>query len=332
MALDPATADYLRRRAADGAPPLRELSPARARELDAQLREVYGAGPDVHEVTDHVLAVDDGQIRLRTLVPSAHPRGVLVYYHGGGWVLGEIEDFDAVGRLLARRTGCTVVLVEYRLAPEHPFPTAVEDAWTALQWVASHLNVPGTTPAPLMVAGDSAGGNLAAVVAHRATRAQAPRLSAQILIYPVTDCDLDTGSYTDPDNQLLLDRATMAWFWARYLPDPCARLDPEASPARAADLAGLPPTIVLTAEYDVLRDEAERYAALLEQAGVPVAVHRFAGQAHGFFTMIDLLPVSREAHELVAGEIDRLLGASVHSARWMPDRPSHPQTLRGVVE
>ncbi len=158
-----------------------------------------------------------------------------------------------------------------------------------------------------MVAGDSAGGNLAAVVAQRARDENGPAIALQVLVYPATDSDLDNGSYRDPDNQLLLTRDAMVWFWDHYAPDPASRANPDASPLRAADLSGLPPALVLTAEYDVLRDEGEAYAERLRQAGVPVEFRRFEGQMHVFFTLVNVLPASAEALDLVAAAVGRSL-------------------------
>ena len=192
----------------------------------------------------------------------------------------------------------------YRLAPEYRFPTAVEDSWAALQWIAGHLTEIAGEPVPLIVAGDSAGGNLAAVVAQRALDRGGPAVELQVLIYPVTDWDLDTTSYLDPANQPLLSRDPMSWYWDHYAPDHEARAHPDASPLRGTRLAGLAPAVILTAEHDLLRDEGELYATLLLRAGVPVRHRRFAGQMHGFFTMIGLLPGACDGLDFVAAAID----------------------------
>ena len=238
-----------------------------------------------------------------------------MYYHGGGWVIGGLDDFDKLGRLLAQRTGCTVLLVDYRLAPEYRFPVAVDDAWAALRWADEHrAELTGTgvtgTGVPLIVAGDSAGGNLSAVMTQRARAAGGPDIALQVLVYPVTDCDMETTTYRDPGNQLMLTSDSMTWFWDHYAPDPAARLHPDASPLRAASLADLPPAVVLTAEHDVLRDEGELYATRLLKAGVPVRHQRFAGQMHGFFTMVDLLPGAGEALGYVTAAINEHLAGA----------------------
>jgi acetyl esterase len=200
-----------------------------------------------------------------------------------------------------------VVNVDYRLAPEHRYPVAADDAWTALQWVSEHMTEIAGTAVPLVVMGDSAGGNLSAVVAQRARAAGGPEIASQVLIYPVTDADLDNDCYTDPENQLLLTRESMVWFWDHYAPDPASRLNPDASPNRAADLTGLAPAIVLTAEHDPLRAEGEAYAERLRDAGVPVELRRFPGQMHGFFTMVGLLPGSAAGIAYVTEQLDRAL-------------------------
>ncbi|HVT68582.1 MAG TPA: alpha/beta hydrolase, partial [Trebonia sp.] len=251
-------------------------------------------------------------------------------------VLGGLDDAEPVGRTLAQRTGCVVVMVDYRLAPEYRFPTAVDDSWAALEWVAARIpeltggtgpeqavpageavpaeetvlaeqTVPAEETVPLIVAGDSAGGNLAAVMALRARAEGGPTLAAQVLVYPVTDCDLDTTSYRDPENALLLPRESMIWFWDHYAPDPAARTHPDASPLRAPDLSGLPPAVVVTAEHDVLRDEGELYAARLLKAGVPVRQRRFDGQMHGFFANVDVLPGAAACLDYLTAAIEEHL-------------------------
>ena len=314
MALDQATAALLEDLATRGIKPLQELAPAEARGRTAAIRGEVPPGPDMLSVRDTRVRASGGFVPIRVLSPMARPRGVIVYYHGGGWVIGSLADFDKLGRLLAQRTGCTVVLVDYRLAPEYRFPTAVDDSWAALLWADEHraeLAGPASpNPGPLIVAGDSAGGNLSAVMAMRARAAGGPEISLQVLVYPVTDCDLETTSYRDPANQLLMSRESMVWCWDHYAPDPESRLHPDAAPLRSANFAGLPPAVILTAEHDVLRDEGELYATRLLKAGVPVRHQRFAGQMHGFFTMTDLLPGAGEALDYVAAAIEEHLASA----------------------
>jgi acetyl esterase len=207
-------------------------------------------------------------------------------------------------------TGAAVVLVDYRLAPEHRFPAAAQDAWTALQWVDGQAERIAGSRVPLIVAGDSAGGNLAAIVAQRAGREGGPSISLQVLVYPVTDADVDNASYRDPANQLMLTRESMIWFWDHYAPDKASRADPDASPLQADDLSGQPPAVVLTAEHDVLRDEGEAYAEKLRAAGVPVAHRRFPGQMHGFFTFVNVLPGADAGLAYVTEQIDKHLSGA----------------------
>jgi acetyl esterase len=319
MALDQATAALLEQMAASGLKPLHEQTPNEARDRMAAMRGEQAPGPDMASVRDTRIRASGGFVPVRVLTPVARPRGVIVYYHGGGWVIGGLSDFDKLGRLFAQRTGCTVILVDYRLAPEYRFPTAVDDSWAALRWADAHraeLASPGlaNTDVPLIVAGDSAGGNLSAIMTQRARAAGGPAIALQVLVYPVTDCDLESTSYRDPANQLMLSRESMVWFWNHYAPDPEARLHPDAAPLRNADLLRLPSAVVVTAEHDVLRDEGELYATRLMKAGVPVRHRRFAGQMHGFFTMVDQLPGADEALNYVTAAIEEHLASEPASA------------------
>ena len=310
MALDSATARFLEQLAEGDGKPLHESTPEEARALGSMLAELAGPGPEMESVEERRIEGPEGEATLRILVPIKNPRGVLVYYHGGGWVIGSIDQYDTVARKLAERTSCTVVLVEYRLAPEHRYPTAVDDSYAALEWVGKHLSGLAGREAPLMVAGDSAGGNLAAVMAIRARDRGGPPIALQVLIYPATDADFDRPSYTDPANELLLTRQGMVWFWDHYLPDASRRAEPDASPLRADNLAGLPPAVIITAEHDVLRDEGEAYAARLREAGVAVDLQRYVGQMHGFFTLL-MLPRS----ELGFQQVVKAVKACIVKAR-----------------
>jgi cation diffusion facilitator CzcD-associated flavoprotein CzcO/acetyl esterase/lipase len=305
--LDEPSASFIAELAANGLPAIHEQTPEQARQAGQALTELYGRGPDMARAEDLEIEADDGgRIALRMLVPNEQPRGVIVYYHAGGWVLGGRDQFDTLGRRLAKRSGCAVVLVDYRLAPEHRYPTAAADAFTALRWAAAHVDHLAGSEVPIIVAGDSAGGTLAAVVSQRA-RAGGPEIALQVLVYPVTDCDLERGSYLEPDNQLIVSRDTMVWFWDHYAPDPSIRSRPDASPLRAETLADLPPAVILTAEHDVLRDEGEAYAQRLADDGVPVRHRRFDGQMHGFFMLVNVLPAADAAIDFVAEAIDREL-------------------------
>ncbi|MGD9935040.1 MAG: alpha/beta hydrolase [Dehalococcoidia bacterium] len=288
MTLDNATMMLLQQMAAAGGKPLHESTPEEARALGAAMAQLAGPPPVTVRAEDHSVPVVDGAVPVRVLLPQQPARGIIVYYHGGGWVIGSINDYDTLARKLAERTSCAVVNVEYRLAPEHRYPAAVDDSYAALEWAAANTKQIAGKSVPLFVAGDSAGGNLAAVMALRARDRSGPAIALQVLIYPVADADFNRPSYTDPENQLLLTREAMVWFWDHYVPDTARRLESDASPLRAPSLAGLPPAVILTAEHDVLRDEGEAYAERLKSAGVSVDCKRYEGQTHGFFSMIPL--------------------------------------------
>jgi len=292
--------------AESGAPPLYEMSIEDARSVPGVISELIGPGPDVADVRDISIPTPDGGIGARVYVPADDPPGTIVYYHGGGWVIGSLDDWDAVCRALAVGSGCRVVSVDYRLAPEHRYPAAVADAYAALTWVAANL----AGGRPLVVAGDSAGGNLAAVAALRARDEQGPAIALQLLVYPVVDHDLTGSSYQEFSNTgLILNLEEMAWFWDTYAPDVAARADPTASPLRAPDLSGLPPAYVVIAGYDPLRDEGLAYAARLEAAGVPVTVVRYDDQLHAFFTMVNLLESADQAVTAAAAAVRSAIGA-----------------------
>jgi acetyl esterase len=298
-----------------GGKPLHEGTPEEARALGKAIAALAGPAPAMASVEDHQVAVAGGTIPVRVLVPPQGARGVIVYLHGGGWVIGSIDEYDTMARKLAERTSCAVVLVDYRLAPEHRYPVAVDDCYAALEWTAARLTeITGRDHVPLIVAGDSAGGNLAAVMALRARDTNGPKIALQVLIYPVTDAEVDRSSYVDPENQLLLTRDAMVWFWDHYAPEADRRAEPDASPLRAASLAGLPPAVVLTAEHDVLRDEGEAYAERLKEAGVAVDFKRHAGQMHGFFVLF-ALPGSERGFQQV---VKAIRACTVRFARREP--------------
>ena len=305
MALDPQTTMFIQTMAEGADPdakPLHEMTPEEARGFGGAMAEMAGPAPPMARVADHTIEQDGGSFNLRVLVPNETPPGVIVYYHGGGWVIGSIDETDTMARKLAERTSCAVVNVDYRLAPEHRYPTAADDCYAALEWTAENLQHIAGREVPLFVAGDSAGGNLSAVVARRSRDRGGPEIALQVLIYPVTDADFERPSYNDPANELLLTKEAMVWFWDHYVPEVGRRTEPDASPLRAEDLSGLPPAVVLTAEHDVLRDEGEEYARRLEEAGVPVNFQRHPGQMHGFFTML-MLPGSERGFQHVVKAI-----------------------------
>ena len=312
MALDSATVRFLERWAKGDGKPLHECTPDEARVFLSRLSGLAGPAPEMWRVEEHHIEETDARAKLRILVPIEHPIGILIYYHGGGWVLGSIDDYDTVARKLAERTSCAVVLVDYRLAPEHRYPAGVDDSYAALKWVGDHIIDVTGREVPLIVIGDSAGGNLAAVMAIRARARSGPSISLQILVYPVTDADFDRSSYTDPENQLLLTRDGMIWFWDHYLPDPSRRTETDASPLRTENLSGLPPAVILTAEHDVLRDEGESYSSRLREACVSTDVQRYTGQMHGFFTLL-MLPGSELGFQQVVRAVKACINRQAKS-------------------
>jgi acetyl esterase len=255
-------------------------------------------------ISDHRVPGRGGEIGARLYVPQGaeSPGPLLVYFHGGGWVQGSVATHDASCRLLAHLSGVRVLSVDYRLAPEHPYPAAVEDAVSAYAWTADHAASLGADPARLAVGGDSAGGNLAAVTALVARDDERlPGAAFQLLLYPVTDVAAKSASYASYADGYLLTESGMDWFTGKYLPDPARRTEWRASPLRAQTLSGLPPAYVATCLPDVLRDEGEAYAARLREAGVPVATQRH-DQLHGFFNTAAVRS-SRQALAQVAGAL-----------------------------
>ena len=280
----------------DDVPPLYAMSLADARAADLASIQAAGGEPEpVYEVAELKITGPGGELPLRLYRPaSERPLPALVYFFGGGWVLGAIDTADGVCRRLANACGALVVVVGYRLAPEHPFPAAIDDCYTTVRWVAEHSGEIGADPARLAVGGDSAGGNLAAGVALRA-RADGPALVGQLLVYPNTDQLADDQSMRAADDRFLFNRHSVDWYRQHYLANPGDAAHPLASPLRAESLVGLPPALVITAEYDPLRDQGEAYARRLADEGVPVELSRYLGMAHGFFTMIGTLGASRAA-------------------------------------
>jgi acetyl esterase len=245
----------------------------------------------VGSVEDRSVSVADGEIGVRIYKPiSPGPHPLVMYFHGGGWVLGNVDSHDAQTRELCNGANCVVVSVGYRLAPEHRFPTAAEDCYAATCWAVDNAASLNADADRVAVVGDSAGGNLAAVMTLMARDRDGPRLHQQVLIYPVVDTDFDNASYTANAEGYLLTRDTMLWFWEQYCPDQEERNNPYAAPMRATDLTGLPPALVLTGEYDPLRDEGNAYAAQLAAAGVAVEHQCYDGLPHFFMALSRLAP------------------------------------------
>ncbi len=294
MTLDPQVSALLALFAADPATrPIETLTPAEVRDRLVKTARAFAGRPEpMDAVEDRTIAGPASSLRVRVYTPPGGGAVLpgIVFFHGGGWVAGSLDSHDLLCRALCAGSGARLVAVDYRLAPEHRFPAAVLDAIAAAQWVAAHSADLGIDPSRLAVAGDSAGGNLAAVVAQHA-RAHGPALGFQLLIYPVTDTRTDTPSYVENARGYALERAGMMWFLARYAPDPD---DARAAPLRA-DLANLPPALILTAGHDPLRDDGRAYAAALERAGNVVTLRDYEGLIHGFATMGGVSDVSREA-------------------------------------
>jgi len=296
MPLNPQAKGFLEQLSASGAPPLHALSVEQSREIIVQLFAVPGEPEPVGAVVDRTIDGAAGELRARVYSPcGSGPFPLLVFFHGGGWVFGNLAAYDATCRALTNAAGCVVVAMEYRLAPEHRFPAAPEDCYAALQWVAAHAAEIGGDPTRIAVGGDSAGGNLATVVAALARDRHGPALRFQLLIYPVTDHDFDTASYRENADGYLLTRQAMMQFWDHYLPNPAERDQAMASPLRSRNLQGLPPALVLTAECDPLRDEGEAYAARLSESGVAVSLKRYPGMIHGFFSLSSAIPSGKQA-------------------------------------
>ncbi|MCP4315943.1 MAG: alpha/beta hydrolase [Hyphomicrobiales bacterium] len=291
-------------------PMLQDISTEAARALmetmSAARNEDYPP-PDVAEVENASTGAGYSHVPVRIYRTTADSRApVIVFYHGGGHVIGGLDSYDTVARFLALKAQCTLVSVDYRMSPEYPFPAAVEDCYDATRWVADNAERLRIDPARLAVCGDSAGGNLAAVVALMARESGSPNISAQALIYPVIDYRGGTSSYERyGEGYGVLETDTVTWFMDRYLPDPALRDDWRACPHSAPSHAGLPPALVLTAECDVLHDECVAYAEQLNAAGVPVEYTEFAGMVHGFFSYLGLVDDAAQAHNSVAGFLRR---------------------------
>jgi acetyl esterase len=271
------------------------LPAAELRRMSKQ-RPAPGAVAEVARVEDRVIPGPGGELPVRVYWPrAAQSRGVLVFFHGGGWVLCDLDSHDPTCRALTEGTGCVTVSVDYRLAPEHRFPAALEDCYAATRWVAANARELGADPARVAIGGDSAGGNLTAAVALMARERGGPRLVHQLMVYPVTDFAFQTASMKENAEGYMLTTEAMIWFREQYLARAADARDPLASPLLARDLSGLPPATVITAEFDPLRDEGEAYGERLRRASVPADVRRYDGVIHGFFGMAELLPQARTA-------------------------------------
>ncbi len=283
MPLDPQARIFLDQLASLNGPPMHTLTPEQVRE-GIRLQPLFTEPEPVAHVENRTIPGPAGAIPVRIYTPAGSgPFPVLVFFHGGGWVICNLDTHDGHGRSLCNGAGCVVVSVDYRLAPEHKFPAAPEDCYAATQWVATHAAEINGDPARLAIGGDSAGGNLTAVVAQMARDRHEPPLLFQLLIYPATDFTFTGSSLKDNADGYFLTTEDMHWFSDHYLRGPEDRQNPLASPLLAADLSKLPPALVITAEYDPLRDEGEAYGQRLKEVDVPVTISRYPGMIHGFF-------------------------------------------------
>ena len=311
VTLDPDAALVFKAFQEAGRPPYETVSPAEARELYLKARFVsHPEPPELKSVRPLAIAASYGPIPARVYTPlrlrlADGLAPGLVFFHGGGWVIGDLDSHDVVCRKLALEGELMVVSVDYRLAPEHKFPAAVDDAIAATKWTAENAKQLGVDASRLMVGGDSAGGNLAAVVAIAARDGNGPTIAGQVLIYPATDFTMAHPSHSEPETSILLTHSVIKWFRDHYLNGAADVGDWRASPARATTLVGLPPAYVLTAGADPLRDEGDEYARRLKEAGVAVTYRHFPGQFHGFFTMGKLL----QQANIAASEIGAWLKA-----------------------
>jgi acetyl esterase len=314
MPLDPQAQALLEQMAADNASERDTQTPEEARASMRAMAGLLGAGEPMAHVEDRAIPGPNGPIPARIYTPmGTGPFPVLVYFHGGGWVIGDIETHDGVCRSLCNGTGCIVISVDYGLAPEHRFPAAPEDCYAATAWVAQQAATFNGDASRVAVGGDSAGGNLAAVVSLMARDRGGPSLAFQLLIYPATDLRMQSLSIEENGEGYYLTKRDMVWFRRHYLTSEQDMTNPLASPLLAPDLRGLPPALVITAEFDPLRDEGEAYGQRLAEAGVPTIISRYHGMIHSFVRMAPILDQGKRA----IGESCRALQAAF-------ERSHHP--------
>jgi acetyl esterase len=299
MSLDSQARAFLDQLATLGGPKLWEMAPQAARELYRGMSQLTDPQDvPIGKVENLTAKGPAGEIPIRTYTPVAAGGTAvpaLIYYHGGGFVIGDLETHDALCRMLANEAGCKVISVDYRLAPEHPFPAAVEDAYGAARWVEENASDLGIDPNRIAVAGDSAGGNLAAVVCQLAREKDKPSIAFQLLIYPATEVNAQTESMRANAEGYFLEKGSLDWFMGHYIPRDADPKDPRLSPLLAEDLSGLPPAYIVTAGFDPLRDEGKAYAERLKAAGVEAEYVEYKGMIHGFFNMAGVLEVAKQA-------------------------------------
>jgi len=305
--LDPQVQIILQQETERGLPPYNELSPLEARQQMLSLSPPVDPELSVRKVDDLRISGPLNEIPIRLYYPEGtSPYPVIVYFHGGGWVIGNLETHNAICHALAKTSGCLVAAVDYRLAPEHRYPAAIEDAYAATSWICKNADRIQADPLRMAVMGESAGGALATVVSMMARDQDDRRIALQVLVYPVTDNNFNTSSYLNYGEGYSLTRDLMIWFWNHYLGNKENAGQPYASPLRAENLSNLPDALILTAEYDPLCDEGESYAKKLQESGVNVTLTRYDGMIHGFFRMTSKLDKAKGALTQVTDEIKRI--------------------------
>jgi len=301
--LDPGTKTMLDQMSQMGGPTTREVGAVQSREMYKLMAALDGEPVDVPRIEDLTIEGLPARLYSSSTDPSLP---ILVWYHGGGFTIGDLDTADRTCRKLAAGTGALVVSIDYRLSPEQPFPAAADDCMSALRWIASNGASLGGDPSRIAVGGDSAGGNLSAVVAVQA-RDEGLSLRYQLLVYPVTDCTMSAASYEENGEGYLLTADTMDWFIGNYLGGGADPKDPRVSPLFTENLEGVAPALVITAEFDPLRDEGEAYAERLRDAGVGVELQRFDGQVHSFFCLETITPAAAEAVDLAVNRVKAAL-------------------------
>ncbi len=297
MPVDPQAQAFLDMLTAMNAPQIHTQTPEEVRVVYDAMAQFSGTPEEVHAVQNRTVPGPAGEIPVRVYTPEGTaPFPILVFFHGGGWTIGTLDGYDGVCRALTNAAKCIVVSVDYRLAPEHKFPAAVEDAYAATEWIAQHAAEIQGDPGRIAVGGDSAGGNLSAVVSQMARDKGGPKIVYQVLVYPATDYFIPgTASFHENADGYFLTRDSIVWFFNHYANSEEDANNPLMSPLRAKDFHNLPPALVITAEYDPLRDEGEMYATRLQEAGVSVTSTRYNGMIHGFFTMAGMMDQSKVA-------------------------------------
>lgn len=308
MTLHPKLVDMLEAVRLSGRPAFHECTAPQAREVMAASAAALGAGPAVHDVKPIEVPVRHGTCPATLYRSGPVENGLIVYLHGGGWCLGGLTEFDALARLLCQQSRCAVLLLDYRLAPEHPYPCGLEDAIDGITWAYQACESLAGSTLPLIIAGDSAGGNLAAIAVNELHK-QIP-IAKQLLVYPVTDCDFETDSYRTFSAGYLLYKKDMEWFFELYAP-PSVWTDARISPIHHKNLRGLPSTWIALADHDVLRDDGIRYAQALEANGVEVDLRLYKGMTHGFIRMANVIDIAHQAvTEMAQSAFDACQGST----------------------